>query len=192
MNTSASIARAADAVLVVVDVQERLSAVMPERDAIVSAASKLMRTAALVGVPVVVTRQNPAGLGDIEPALRQVAESLATATDVLWADKVAFDCFGEPTFVEALAATGRTQLLVAGMETHICVVQTVLSGISRGLDVHVVGDGCCSRSASSHGSALDRLRHAGAVVTTTESVLYELVGEAATEQFRALLRIVKE
>ena len=78
------------------------------------------------------------------------------------------------------------------MESHICVVQTALSALRAGFDVHVVGDGCCSRDSASHESALARVRTAGAVVTTTESVLYELVGEAGTDDFRDLLRIVKE
>ncbi len=191
MSNAATTACAQSAVLVVVDIQARLAAAMSRREAVLVSANKLIRTAALVGVPVIVTRQYPAGLGDVEPLVREAVESAGGATDVRWADKMAFDCFREPAFTEALDATGRTQLVIAGMETHICVVQTALAGLGAGLDVHVVGDGCCSRVDASHDSALARLRAAGATVTTTESVLYELVGEAGTDVFRALLRIVK-
>lgn len=192
MGDTGTTARRSDAVLLVIDVQERLSAAMSRRDAILGASSKLIRTAALVSVPVLVTRQYPNGLGDIEPALREVVESVEGSTSVLWADKVTFDCFAEPTFVEALENTGRRQLVIAGMESHICVTQTALAALRAGYDVHVVEDGCCSRDAAMHASALARLRAAGAVVTTTESVLYELVGAAGSDEFRALLRIVKE
>lgn len=192
MSQVATTARRDDVVLIVIDVQERLAVAMSRRDEVIGAASKLIRTAALVGAPVIMTRQYPAGLGDVEPELRQAADSVSKSSSVTWADKVAFDCFAEPTFTELLAKTGRKQLVIAGMESHICVVQTALSAIAAGFDVHVVGDACCSRDATCHESALARLRMAGAVVTTTESVLYELVGQAATDEFRALLRIVKE
>jgi len=191
MSHAATIARRDDAALLVIDIQERLAVAMPRRDAILSAADKLMRTAALVGVPVVMTRQYPTGLGNVEPQLREAAESVSDSTTVLWADKVAFDCFAEPAFSAVLGSTGRRQLVIAGMESHICVVQTALSALRDGFEVHVVGDACCSRDAASHESALARMRDAGAVITTTESVLYELVGEAGTDEFRSLLRIVK-
>jgi nicotinamidase-related amidase len=186
-----SIASRHEAVLLVIDEQERLTAVMPDRLGVVLAGVRLVRTAALVGVPIIVTRQYPRGLGDVEPDL---AAALTTAGDVVpvrFADKVAFDCFGEPSFVAALEATGRRQLIIAGMETHICVVQTALSALRAGYDVHVVADACCSRDAACAETALARLRAAGAVVTVSESVMYELVGEAGTDEFRALLALVK-
>jgi nicotinamidase-related amidase len=190
--TSGTIARRGDALLVVVDVQERLSSVMPDRGRVLSAVGRLVRTSTLVGVPVIVTRQYPKGLGDLDAG---VAEPIGAAqregASVTLTDKVTFDCFGEQGFVEALALLGRRQLLLVGMETHICVTQTVLSGLVEEFDVHVVADACCSRDASSHDTALERMRAAGAVITTTESVMYELVGAAATDEFRALLDIVK-
>ena len=185
-------ARRGNAVLIVIDVQERLTVAMPRRDAVVAATGKLVLTAALIGVPVLVTRQYPKGLGDTDPALLSaidVAQQAGVYAGVI--DKVAFDCFGETAFVTALRDTGRTQLIIAGMETHVCIAQTVLSGLGRGFDVHVAADACCSRGDENHRLALDRMRNAGAVVTATESVMYELVGEAGSEEFRALLGIVK-
>jgi isochorismate hydrolase len=192
MGETTTVASRSQAALLVIDIQERLSAVMPQRDSVLQSTSKLMRTAALVELPIVVTLQYPTGLGDAEPVVRAAAQSAAEATSVAWVNKIAFDCFAEPAFVEALAATQRRQLVIAGMESHICVVQTALAALREGFDVHVVGDGCCSRDAASHESAMARLRAAGAIVTTTESVLYELVGEAGTDEFRELLRIVKD
>ena len=186
-------ARRDDAVLVIVDEQERLVAVMERRDEVISAAVRLVRTASLVGVPIVVTRQYPKGLGDTDAVLAAALDAArSSGAQVTAIDKVAFDCFGEPAFAETLSRSSRRQVLLAGMETHICVAQTALSGLRDGFDVHVVGDASCSRGASNHGSALERLLAAGAVVTTTESAMYELVGEAGTDEFRALLAIVKE
>jgi nicotinamidase-related amidase len=186
-----SVADRAKAVLVVIDLQERLTAAMPARDSVLDAADKLVRVAALTGVPVIVTRQYPAGLGDVEPPLRTALDAAAGQVSVTTTDKTAFDCFSDDAFVARLEETGRRQLIVAGMESHICVVQTALAGLRAGFDVHVVADACCSRVAGSHEIALARMRQAGAVVTSTESVLYELVGVAGTDEFRALLKVVK-
>lgn len=189
----ASVACRDDAVLIVVDEQERLASAMHDREPVVAATVRLVRVAQLVGLPIVVTRQYPTGLGDLEPALRDaIAAAEAAGSRVSHVDKLAFDCFGEPVFCEALAATGRKQLLIAGMETHICITQTALSAVRAGFDAHVAADACCSRSDEHHALALDRIRAAGVVVTTCESVMYELVGLAGTDEFRALLGIVKE
>jgi nicotinamidase-related amidase len=182
-----------DAVLVIIDEQERLTVAMEHLEPVLASAVRLIRTAALVGLPIVVTRQYPKGLGDVDPTLAQhVGVAQAAGAKVTLVDKVTFDCFGEPAFAETVGRSGRRQLILAGMETHICVAQTALSALREGFDVHVVGDACCSRDGASHGLALSRLRAAGAVVTATESVMYELVGQAATDEFRSLLTIVKE
>ncbi|NTU71983.1 MAG: isochorismatase family protein [Coriobacteriia bacterium] len=186
-----SIARREDAVLVVVDIQERLAVTMERREAVIATTSRLMRTTALVGVPIIVTRQYPKGLGDIEPELRQCAEAMSQTVSVEWADKVAFDCFREPSFVELIRAADRSQLIICGMESHICIAQTALSALRADHEVHVVADACCSRAMSAHETALARLGRAGAIVTTTESVMYELVGAAGTDEFKSLLGIVK-
>jgi nicotinamidase-related amidase len=190
--SATSIADRTKAVLVVIDLQERLTAAMPARASVLDAADKLVRVAALTGVPVIVTRQYPAGLGDVEPRLRAALVVAAGQVSVTTTDKTAFDCFSDDAFAARLEETGRRQLIVAGMESHICVVQTVLAGVRAGFDVHVVAEACCSRDAGSHEIALARMRQAGAVVTSTESVLYELVGVAGTDEFRALLKVVKE
>lgn len=181
-----------DAVLVVIDVQERLAAAMPRRELVLSRGRLLIRVASIVGIPVIVTRQYPRGLGDVEPALgellSEVGETVAAPPTI---DKVSFDCFAESTFCDAVAETRRRQLLLMGMETHICVSQTALAGLREGFDVHVAGDACCSRADEHHQLALARLGNAGAVLSTSESAAYELVGEAGTDEFKALLKAVK-
>jgi nicotinamidase-related amidase len=189
---SARIVRRDEATLVVVDVQERLAAAMARREEVVAGTSKLLRAAALLGWPVLVTRQYPQGLGDIDPALRELlATPELAAACVEHFDKTAFCCLDDPGFAAALAATSRRQVVLAGMETHICITQTALAATDRLHDVFVVADACCSRRDDDHALALERMRAEGVVVTTTEPVLYEAVGEAATERFRALLGIVK-
>ncbi len=181
-----------EAVLVLVDMQERLASAMAERERVVGASGRLARTCQLVGAPIILTRQYPQGLGDTEPELEQALAAIADdGGTVLRLDKTAFCACGEPEFVELLASLDRPQVILAGMETHICITQTALDLVLRGYSVQVVADACCSRDRAMHDVALDRLRAAGVVVTTSESVMYELVGRAATDEFRSLLRIVK-
>jgi len=190
---TATLLNAENAMLLILDVQQRLAAAMARRDEVSGSSEFLAAVAGIVGVPVVVTRQYPAGLGDIEPGLAETLAALeAEGLTVDRADKVAFDCFQEPTFRNAVDSTDRRQLIIVGMESHICVTQTAISGLVAGWDVHVVEDGCCSRSERAHLGAMDRLRAAGVVVTCVESVAYELVGEAGTSQFKALLGLVKQ
>ena len=188
-----TVARRNDAVLLVVDVQERLSAAMEHRDRVRATTARLIRTSALVGVPIIVTRQYPKGLGDTDTMLLEAIEAAqAGGAAVAHIDKVTFDCFLEPEFEGAVSVTARKQLILTGMETHICIAQTALSAVRTGFDCHVVADACCSRDDAHHTLGLHRLRTAGVVVTTSESAMYELVGKAGTDEFRALLGIVKD
>jgi nicotinamidase-related amidase len=179
-------------VLVVIDIQERLAAAMPDLDRVLARVPQLVQLAGLVDFPVVVTRQYPRGLGGSEQVIVDALDAAETAgVAVTHVDKTAFCACGEPAFLSALESVGREQVVIVGMETHICVVQTALDLVGRGYRVQVVADACCSRDPESHVVALDRMRAAGVVVTVTESVMYEAVGVAATDEFRALLEIVK-
>jgi len=193
VSSMTSIAYRQNAALVVVDLQDRLVAAMPEKARVFEATALLVRVATIVGVPIIVTRQYPRGLGDLAPEVSAlVSEAQSAGADVVQLDKVTFDCFGEEEFGAAVAGTGRSQLIIAGMESHICICQTALAAVRNGFDVHVVADACCSRNSSNHDAALTRIAHSGAVVTTSESVAYELVGAAGTDEFKLLLAAVKE
>lgn len=182
-----------DLVLLVVDMQDRLAAVMERREEVVATTVRLIRAAVIVGAPVVVTRQYPKGLGETAPevaaALREAVEGGVPVTVI---DKTSFCACGEPGFTAALEAAGRRQVAIAGMETHICVTQTALSLVAAGYRVQVVEDACCSRRSGDHGTALRRLAAAAVTVTCAESVMYEAVGRAGTEEFGRLLALVKE
>lgn len=181
-----------DLVLVIVDVQERLAATMPDRSAVISAVSRLARTATLLGAPIIVTRQYPQGLGCTVAELDALMADLeGEGAQILRVDKTTFSCVAEALFVEALRLTGRNQVVLTGMETHICVIQTALALAELGFDTQVPADACCSREEKAHRVALDRMRDAGVTVTMSESVMYEAVGRAATDEFRRLLAIVK-
>ncbi len=178
--------------LVIIDIQERLAAAMSDRTRVAVAAGKLAQTAAVVDAPVIVTRQYPQGLGPNIPELEEVLTSLAErGANVQSVDKTAFCCAAEPAFEDVLRATGRRQVVIAGMETHICVVQTAIVLAAQGYTVHVAADACCSRDSSFHDLALDRMRAVGVIVTTSESVMYEAIGRAGTDDFKRLLGIVK-
>lgn len=174
------------AVVVLIDMQERLAAAMQRRDAVVRASALLGRVADVLGTPVIVTRQYPEGLGDTVEELAVVPGAGAPV------DKTVFDCTLEPAFMERLEASGASQVVLTGMETHICVMQTALSLVRSGYRVHVVADAVCSRRDQDRDTALDRLRGAGVTVTTAESVIYEALGRAGTPEFREVLGLVKE
>lgn len=174
-----------DALLVLIDLQSRLADVMSRRDAVVAAAVLLARCARVLGIPVLVTRQYPRGLGDTVPEL------LDAVSDAAVVDKVHFACPAEEAFREELQRSGKREVVLAGMETHICVLQTALALLEAGYEVHVVADATCSRRDADRDVALDRLRAAGVTVTVAESVIYEALGQAGTAEFRAVLEVVK-
>ena len=170
-----------NALLLVIDIQERLAAVMAERERVVANTNHLISAAQLLGVPVVLTEQYPKGLGPTVPEVRAAVPSLPVI------EKLTFDCCGEPAFPPALERAERSTVIVCGMEAHICVLQTVLGLLARGLTVHVVADAVCSRNPENARTALESLqRDAGAVVTCTETVLFQLLGGAGTPEFKTI------
>jgi nicotinamidase-related amidase len=182
----------ASLVLVLIDFQERLAAAMERRAEVEATVVRLVRCAELIGAPIVVTRQYPDGLGDTVPGIARALEEAGRTVPVTVVDKTSFCACDEPAFLEALYETSRSQVVVVGMETHICITQTALTLAKKTYPVYVVADACCSRRDADHLTALDRLRTAGVVVTTAESVMYEAVSRAGTDEFKWLLAIVKE
>jgi nicotinamidase-related amidase len=179
---------AAHSQLVVVDIQARLAAAMApaDRERVIKQSGILLRAAELLAVPVAATEQYPSGLGPTESA---VAGAFPTDTPLL--EKTCFACSGARGFLDTLAANARPQAVLAGMETHICVTQTAMDLLERGYAVFITADACCTRNPENHGNALERLRQAGAVVTNTESVVFEWLRDAAHEHFKAISALVK-
>lgn len=174
-----------EAVLVVVDVQERLAAVMDQREKVSANCRRLIEGAKILGIPTIVSEQYPKGLGPTEEDLRG---ALAPFDPVV---KLSFSCCGEPSFMERLGALDRKKVILCGMETHVCVLQTALGLLREGQDVHLVEDAVCSRAKGNWRTGVEFMRDAGAVVTSTETVLFQLLGEAGTVEFQAVSRLVK-
>ncbi len=170
--------------LLVVDVQERLAPAMTGIETAVDNVSVLLRAAARLSVPRLVSEQYPRGLGRTLPGLAELADAPPI-------EKLTFSCLGEDAFAERLHGLGRTQVVVAGIEAHVCVLQTAMDLLARGVEVFVVADATASRSPDNHALALSRMREAGAAVVATEMVVFEWLGRAGTDEFKELSTLIK-
>ena len=175
------------AVLVVIDIQERLVPAMPQkvymrmRDTV----GMLVSVAELLDVPVVTTEQYPQGIGHTVPELADACKGAVI-------EKVSFGCCGEPNFLAALKETGRSQVIITGMEAHVCVYQTVLGLLEDGYNIHLVRDAICSRNKTDYPAGVANASQAGAVVTTAETVLFQMLQKSTHEKFRSVSKLVKE
>ena len=176
------------ALVLCVDVQERLSAAMhPELlGRLVRNGSNLLRGAATLGVPVIVSEQYKKGLGDTLPDL---VAALPAGTPRF--EKLEFSAFANSAIARALIDSGRSQLIVFGMEAHICVFQTVRDLCHAGFKVHVPHDAVISRDPENQRVGLVLAERAGACVTATEAVLFDLLHRAGTPEFKAISALVK-
>ena len=174
-----TLARADDSTLVLIDIQERLAGVMPARESIVRSAGILLEAAGRIGIPVVATEQYPQGLG---PTVAELTAKLPA--DGKRIEKTSFSACA------ALPLT-RPQVILAGMEAHVCVLLTALELAAAGREVFVVADAVCSRTEANRSNALARLQAAGVTVTNTESVLFEWLRDAGHEHFRAVSKLIR-
>lgn len=170
------------AALVVVDVQEAFRPSVANFERVARASGVLVQAAREVGVPVIVTEQYPKGLGH---TVAEVASHLPEGTEPI--EKLTFSAASADGFDLA----GREQAIVCGIETHVCVSHTVLDLLEAGTEVHVVTDAVGSRAEANRELGLRKLERAGAVLTSVETVVFELVREAGTPQFKALQGLVK-
>jgi nicotinamidase-related amidase len=180
-STSNLIARE-DSVLVVIDVQEKLMPVIAEKEKVTDNVVRLLKFAQIISLPLILTEQEK--LGNTVPLVSEAAQRLSPIR------KLDFNCFGCQEFVDQVRRFGRKTLILAGVESHICVAQTALAAVPD-YAVHVVSDATSSRSRDNWNVALERMRQAGVVITSTEMVIYELLCRAGTDEFRAVLPLVK-
>jgi nicotinamidase-related amidase len=174
----------ADSGLLVIDVQEKLLAKIPGKEALVRNIAFLLDAARLLDVPVAGTEQYPKGLG---PTVPELAQRLPPRPD-----KVAFSCCAIPGIAESFQKAARLKLVLAGMETHVCVLQTALDLLTRDYRVFVPVDAVASRQALDHDQAIRRLDRAGAVITTSETVVFEWLGGADHPRFKEVSRLVQD
>jgi nicotinamidase-related amidase len=166
--------------LVVIDLQEKLLPAIWEKERVLGNVTKLLQLARILGLPVVPTTQYSRGLGPTAP-------QIAGLLDREPIDKTSFGCFGDPQIAAELSGT----LLVVGIEAHICVCQTVLGALEAGLPVHVAADATSSRTAANMQIGMERMRAAGAVISSTEMAIYELLRRSDREEFRKMLPYLK-
>lgn len=177
----------ARAVLVVIDVQERLCAAMDQEalQRLVKNVGILLESAIELAVPVIFTEQYVKGLGPTLGELKQRAPAAACY------EKLTFSCCGNQEFVKQLKDSGRKQIIICGMETHVCVQQTVIELLGEGFDVHVVKDAVMSRSSDNKQTAMEAMMLAGAVPASTESAVFQLLKIAGTDSFKKISKLVK-
>lgn len=178
---------AEQAALVVVDIQEKLLPPIHEKERLVRNSQLLLRLAGILNIPVVATTQYAKGLGRTVP---EIASLLPPDEPI---DKLQFGCFASPQFCSALKALPgrRNTVLLCGMETHICVMQTALGALEQGYLVHVASDAVGSRSEWNWKVGLERMRAAGALISSTEMIIYELLGGSGTAAFKQMLQYLK-
>jgi isochorismate hydrolase len=185
MMTNRFVLNKEDAVLLIIDIQERLAVVMKDKDRVVKNCQHLIELAKMLNVPIVVSEQYPKGLGRTVPELQTIIP------DYKPIEKTAFNCCGEPSFVSEIKKIGKKQVVIAGMETHICVLQTALGLMQEGFVPHLVQDAICSRTDENWRMALELMRDAGAAITGTETVLFQLLKVAGTEEFKKISQRIK-
>jgi nicotinamidase-related amidase len=177
--------KSSECVLVVVDVQERLARVMERHAQVEAAIGMLIRCAKLHEIPIVFTQQYTKGLG---PTVEAIAVQLEGIEHV---EKVSFSCCGEEPFNRTLDSLGRRKVILTGMETHVCVLQTAVDLIDAGYTVHVPWDAVCSRSDGNRDAGLHFMERAGAVMTSSETVAFQILGRAGTPQFKEISSLLK-
>jgi nicotinamidase-related amidase len=171
--------------LLLIDIQGKLAQLMHAKALLFENLQRLVKGINVLGLPILWVEQNPAGLG---PTIPEVADLLP---DVQPISKMTFSSCAEPVFREALATAGRKQILVAGIEAHICVYQSVVDLLESGYAVHVVADAVSSRSPVNKAIGIEKMKAAGASLTSVETALFELLRVASGDAFRSISKLVK-
>ncbi|HTT07735.1 MAG TPA: isochorismatase family protein [Gammaproteobacteria bacterium] len=174
--------------LVVIDLQEKLGAAMPEKviNRVIKNTVLLLSAATRLGIPVIVTEQYPKGLGTLLPGIGSAVPAQSRRLE-----KTCFSCVAATGFEAVSQNTARPQIVVAGMEAHVCVLQTAFDLHAAGRQVFVVEDAVCSRRLENYESAINRLRHGGVTVTNSESVVFEWLRDAQHAEFKSLSAILR-
>ena len=175
-----------ESVLLVIDIQEKLLPDIPGGEALLLRVSLLLEAAKVTGVPVLLTEHAPQGLG---PTVGPIRAELLPGTEPII--KTTFSCVYEPNFLIRLKATDRRQVVIAGIWTHVCVTQTALELVRGGWSVFLAADATGSPRPADRDVALERLRQAGIVVTTAESVVFEWMVRSGTPEFKAVQHRLK-
>lgn len=171
--------------LLIIDIQEKINAVMKYREVVIDNTTKLIQGCNILNVPIFITEQYRKGLGPTEAPILEILNQ----PDIV--EKMTFSCCAASPLMEQLRQKEIKQLVVCGIETHVCVQQTALDLLAEDFQVYLVRDAVSSRKKIDHKTAITRMQQAGAIITTTESVLFELLVQAGTKEFKQISQIVK-
>jgi len=174
-----------DTALLIIDIQENLWNAMYNRDEIEKNARTLVELATKIEIPIILTAQYKKGIG---PAIKSLNERLIDVEEI---EKLSFNCFDVEPFRDRLFSVDRKTLLIAGIEAHICVLQTALAAVEHEFRVHIVADATGSRTEKNHKIGIERMRDAGCVITSAETAAFEFIKEAGTPLFKDMLKIIK-
>lgn len=173
-----------ESVLMVIDIQDRLVRVMEDKDMVIKNTAILLETSKELDIPVIITEQYPKGLGHTIEEIKDIKR------DVKIFEKNSFTAYIEEVKME-LKKLGRKKVIIVGMETHVCVLQTARDLLLSGFQVHIVQDAVCSRTKENYENALQIMREMGAVINNTETIAFDLLKVAGTPEFKAISKLIK-
>lgn len=171
--------------LIVVDIQEKFKPAIFEMDRVIDNTKKVIEGARILEIPIIVTEQYSKGLGRTVDTIRA---SLGNFQPI---EKLSFSCFGEQKFLNELEKLNVTDIIILGIEAHVCITKTILDAIAKGYRVHLVTDAISSRSESNLKIAVERAKQAGAFLASSEMILFQLMDSAGTEEFKRINEIIK-
>ncbi|MBN1952665.1 MAG: isochorismatase family protein [Bacteroidales bacterium] len=173
-------------IALVIDLQDKLVPTAANSKELISSSICLLKGLKLLKIPILVTQQNTKGLGPTIPEINK------TIGNFSYIEKMTFSCYREPAFIRVLNRIGKRNVIIMGLETHVCILQTTLDLLYNNFNPVIVHDCVGSSSETDKEVAIWRMRDVGSVITTCESILFELFREAGTDEFKELLKLVKE
>lgn len=189
MNTNSArhktILRREQSALLIIDIQEKIFRVMLSPESFIQNTLKLIEGFKVLGSPIFFTEQYPKGLGETEARIK------TALSDKVPIQKMSFSCSGAGDLFDILKNTNIRQVVIAGIESHVCVQQTALDLLANDFQVSLAADACSSRKEIDYNLALERMRTAGVVVTSTEAILFEMLNVCGTDEFKKISKIVK-
>lgn len=173
-----------DCIFLLIDIQERFLPVIYDIQGVIDNANRLVQSASIFGIPLLVTEQYPKGLG-------RTVDDIKLNNDQQIIEKISFDCFGCDEFANIIGQINRQTLVIFGIEAHVCVLKTTLSALSKGYEVHLIADAISSRTQRNRDIAIERMRQSGAFISSTEMILFQLMDKAGTDEFKSISKLVK-
>ena len=171
-----------DCLLLVIDIQERLIPVIYQHEEVIHNANILLKGMEILGVPVIVTEQYPKGLGN-------TCKEIILGDDAKVMEKITFSCLGNDHIKESVQT--KKQIIICGVEAHICVLKTALDLLDEGYQVHLITDAVSSRKKENKQVAIERMKQSGVFISSTEMILFQLLDKAGTEEFKLISKLIK-